>query len=101
MIEVKDRESGGGSNGRQLAIARSWCKGADISHEDVTWATSYTMFGRSGHTQGPGRSLDGYGPAFSLRRVQGRPCCGAVDCRRERRHQRVPGQGRSAGRFGK
>ena len=28
-----------------LAIARPWCKGAGISHEDVTRATSHTMFG--------------------------------------------------------
>ena len=36
MIEVKRRQLGGGSNGRQLAIARPWCKGAEISNEDVT-----------------------------------------------------------------
>ena len=45
MIEVKARESGGGSNDQKLGIARPWCKGAEISHEDVTRATSHTMFG--------------------------------------------------------
>ena len=56
MIEVKAHESGGCSNGRQLAVARPWCKGVEISHEDITRATSHTMFGGRWHTQGPGRS---------------------------------------------